>query len=30
VKRDCRFAKSWLHRVLSGEKGDEAGAFAAS
>jgi RNA polymerase sigma-70 factor, ECF subfamily len=30
VKRDWRFAKSWLHRVLSGDKGDEAGAFAAS
>jgi RNA polymerase sigma-70 factor, ECF subfamily len=30
VKRDWRFAKSWLHRVLSGEKGDEAGAFRAS
>lgn len=30
VKRDWRFAKSWLHRVLSGEKGDEAGASAAS
>jgi RNA polymerase sigma-70 factor (ECF subfamily) len=30
VKRDWRFAKSWLHRVLSGEKGDEARAFAAS
>ena len=30
VKRDWRFAKAWLHRVLSGEKGDEAGAPAAS
>ena len=30
VKRDWRFAKSWLHRALSGEKGDEAGAVAAS
>jgi len=30
VKRDWRFAKSWLHRVLSGEKGDEGGAMAAS
>jgi RNA polymerase sigma-70 factor, ECF subfamily len=30
VKRDWRFAKAWLHRVLSGEKGDEAGALAAS
>jgi hypothetical protein len=30
VKRDWRFAKSRLHRVLSGDKGDEAGAFAAS
>jgi RNA polymerase sigma-70 factor, ECF subfamily len=30
VKRDWRFAKSWLHRVLSGDKGDEAGTFAAS
>jgi len=30
VKRDWRFAKAWLHRVLSGEKGDEAGATAAS
>jgi RNA polymerase sigma factor (TIGR02999 family) len=25
VKRDWRFAKSWLHRVLSREQGDEAG-----
>lgn len=24
VKRDWKFAKSWLHRALSGEKGDEA------
>ena len=30
VKRDWRFAKAWLHRVLSGEKGDKAGATAAS
>jgi RNA polymerase sigma factor (TIGR02999 family) len=30
VKRDWRFAKSWLHRALSGEKGDEAGALAES
>jgi len=30
VKRDWRFAKSWLHRVLSGEKGDETGTLAAS
>lgn len=30
VKRDWRFAKSWLHRVLSGDKGDESGALAAS
>jgi len=30
VKRNWRFAKSWLHRVLSGEKDDETGAFAAS
>jgi RNA polymerase sigma factor (TIGR02999 family) len=30
VKRDWRFAKAWLHRVLSGEKGDEPGALAAS
>ena len=30
VKRDWRFAKSWLHRVLSGEKDDETGALAAS
>jgi RNA polymerase sigma-70 factor, ECF subfamily len=30
VKRDWRFAKAWLYRVLGGEKGDEAGAFAAS
>jgi RNA polymerase sigma factor (sigma-70 family) len=29
VRRDWRFAKSWLHRVLSGEKGDETGALAA-
>jgi RNA polymerase sigma factor (TIGR02999 family) len=30
VKRDWRFAKSWLHRVLSREKGDEGGAMATS
>ena len=30
VKRDWRFARSWLHRVLSGEKSDEDGAMAAS
>jgi RNA polymerase sigma-70 factor (ECF subfamily) len=30
VKRDWRFAKSWLHRALSGEKGDEAGALTTS
>lgn len=30
VRRDWRFAKSWLHRVLSGEKDDETGALAAS
>jgi len=30
VKRDWRFAKSWLHRVLSRDKGDEAGALTAS
>jgi RNA polymerase sigma factor (TIGR02999 family) len=30
VKRDWRFAKSWLHRVLSGEKDDDTGALAAS
>lgn len=30
VKRDWRFAKSWLHRALSGEKDDETGALAAS
>jgi RNA polymerase sigma-70 factor, ECF subfamily len=30
VKRDWRLAKAWLYRVLGGEKGDEAGAFAAS
>jgi len=30
VKRDWRFAKSWLHRSLSGEKGDEGGTTAAS
>jgi hypothetical protein len=30
VKRDWRFAKSWLHRALSGEKGDETGALEAS
>jgi len=30
VKRDWRFAKAWLHRRLNGEKGDEAGAVAAS
>jgi RNA polymerase sigma-70 factor, ECF subfamily len=30
VKRDWRFAKAWLHRVRSGEKGDESGALAAS
>jgi RNA polymerase sigma-70 factor, ECF subfamily len=30
VKRDWRLAKSWLHRMLSGEKGDEAGALAES
>jgi RNA polymerase sigma factor (TIGR02999 family) len=29
VKRDWRFAKSWLHRVLSGDKSDEAGALTA-
>ena len=28
VKRDWRFAKAWLHRALSGEKSDEAGALA--
>jgi RNA polymerase sigma-70 factor (ECF subfamily) len=30
VKRDWRFAKSWLHHVLSGEKGDDARALAGS
>ena len=30
VKRDWRFAKAWLHRMLSGKKDDEAGAVAAS
>ncbi len=30
VKRDWRFAKSWLHRMLSGAKDDEPGALAAS
>jgi RNA polymerase sigma-70 factor, ECF subfamily len=30
VKRDWRFAKAWLHRMLSGEKGDEAVPLAAS
>jgi RNA polymerase sigma-70 factor, ECF subfamily len=31
VKRDWRFAKAWLHQVLSGEKDqDDAGAMAAS
>jgi RNA polymerase sigma factor (TIGR02999 family) len=30
VKRDWRFAKAWLHRVLSGEKDDDGGALAAS
>jgi RNA polymerase sigma-70 factor, ECF subfamily len=30
VKRDWKFAKSWLHRALSGDKDDETGAFAAS
>jgi RNA polymerase sigma factor (TIGR02999 family) len=30
VKRDWRFAKAWLHQVLSGEKADESGALAAS
>jgi RNA polymerase sigma factor (TIGR02999 family) len=30
VKRDWRFAKSWLHRMLSGEKDDDAGPLAAS
>jgi RNA polymerase sigma factor (TIGR02999 family) len=30
VKRDWRFAKAWLHRVLNREKGDEAGALEAS
>ena len=30
VKRDWRFAKAWLHQLLSGERGDEAGAPAAS
>jgi RNA polymerase sigma-70 factor (ECF subfamily) len=30
VKRDWRFAKAWLHRALSGEKGDETGALRAS
>lgn len=28
VKRDWRFAKAWLHRALSREKSDEAGALA--
>jgi RNA polymerase sigma factor (TIGR02999 family) len=30
VKRDWRFAKSWLHRVLSRERGNDGGAMAAS
>jgi len=30
VKRDWRFARSWLHRVLTREKSDEGGAMAAS
>jgi RNA polymerase sigma factor (TIGR02999 family) len=30
VKRDWRFAKSWLHRVLSGDKSDDAGALTTS
>ena len=30
VKRDWRFAKSWLHRALNREKNDEAGAPAGS
>lgn len=30
VKRDWRFAKAWLYRVLSREKGDEARAVATS
>ena len=30
VKRDWRFAKSWLHRVLSGDKSNDAGALTAS
>src|SRR6516164_2539297 len=30
VKRDWRFARSWLHRVLSRERVNEAGATAAS
>jgi len=30
VKRDWRFARSWLHRVLTREKSDEDGAMAAS
>ena len=30
VKRDWRFAKSWLHRVLSRDKGDEAGTITTS
>ena len=30
VKRDWRFAKAWLHRALSGENTDEAGALATS
>ena len=30
VKRDWRFAKSWLHRVLSGDKNNDAGALTAS
>jgi len=30
VKRDWRFARSWLHRVLTRGKSDEDGAVAAS
>jgi hypothetical protein len=30
VKRDWRFAKAWLHRILRGAKGDETGALRAS
>jgi len=30
VKRDWRFARSWLHRVLSRERVNEGGAMAAS